>query len=78
MAMEHEGQSPTYTTILKIAGYFFTIVFILEAVLKLIAFKLSYFYTNMNRFDFFVVAASILNVALEIFEIDMAGLGSLA
>ena len=41
--MDHEGQSDAYTTVLRVAGYVFTTIFIVEAVLKLIAFKLSYF-----------------------------------
>jgi hypothetical protein len=49
-----------------------------EAVLKLIAFKLSYFDTNMNRFDFFVVVASLLNVAMDIGQFDAGGLLTVA
>jgi hypothetical protein len=67
MAVEHEGQSFDYTAVLNVAGKIFTVIFIFEAVLKIIAFKVSYFYTFMNRFDFFVVLASILNEVLDIF-----------
>jgi hypothetical protein len=63
---------------LVFAGYIFTVIFILEAILKLIAFKLSYFSNNMNKFDFFVVVASIFNVFLDILKIDAGPLAGLA
>lgn len=41
-------------------------MFIVEAVLKLIAYGKSYFSNSWNKFDFSVVAASILDVILEL------------
>jgi hypothetical protein len=43
-----------------------------ECILKLIAFGKSYFSNNWNRFDFFVVAASLFDVLLA-FMGDIAG-----
>ena len=53
-----------YSNALNIVGYIFTAVFIAEAVLKLIGFGYSYFSLNWNRFDFFVVLASIFDIIL--------------
>ena len=51
---------------LKISNYVFSSVFIIEATLKLIAFGASYFENGWNKFDFFVVTASILDITLDI------------
>jgi hypothetical protein len=48
----------------------FTVIFIVEAILKIIAFGSTYLVNNWNKFDFFVVCASIFDVILEIFEFD--------
>ena len=64
MAIAYEGSSLTYDFVLQIFNYIFTSVFIIEAVLKLIAFRLSYFKSNWNRFDFMVVLSSIADIAV--------------
>jgi len=50
--------------VMDFANYIFTITFILEACLKLFAFRLAYFKTAWNKFDFFVVISSILDFML--------------
>jgi hypothetical protein len=45
-------------------NYFFTGVFVLECIFKLISFGLSYFKTSWNVFDFCVVNASILDIVM--------------
>lgn len=49
---------------LDFTEYIFTAVFIVEAVLKLVAFGKSYFESAWNKFDFFVVSASIVDLVL--------------
>ena len=66
MAMEYETSSESYKMGLKYANYIFSAVFIVEATLKLIAFGSSYFENGWNKFDFFVVTASILDISVEI------------
>jgi hypothetical protein len=66
MAMEFEGSSKTFQEALRYANYFFSAVFLLEATLKLIAFGWSYFDSGWNKFDFFVVSASILDVGMDV------------
>lgn len=51
---------------LKNSNYVFSGVFIIEATLKLIAFGASYFENGWNKFDFFVVTASILDITMDI------------
>lgn len=41
-------------------------MFIIEASLKLTAFGSSYFENGWNKFDFFVVTASILDISMDV------------
>lgn len=66
MAMEYETSSEEYQTGLKYSNYIFSSVFIIEATFKLIAFGKSYFENGWNKFDFFVVIASILDITMDI------------
>ena len=60
MAMMFEGASPGYNTALAIINDICTYVFIVEAIMKLVALGPSvYFNGNWNKFDFFVVVTSI-------------------
>ena len=45
-------------------NWIFTIIFISEATLKLIAYGRKYFNNSWNQFDFFVVTASIFDILL--------------
>ena len=65
MACTYEGQPGYWKTMLKITNYIFSAIFIVEAVLKLITFRKAYFYTTWNKFDFFVVTSSILDILLD-------------
>merc|ERR1719478_320202 len=50
---------PGYTDAVTALSAFFNIVFIIEAVLKIIALRTNYFTDNWNRFDFTCVAAAV-------------------
>jgi hypothetical protein len=50
--------------VLDYVNYFFTAVFALEAILKLIAFEFSYFKSGWNRFDFIVVITSFIDIVM--------------
>jgi len=55
---------------LKWVNLFFTIVFILECGLKLIAFgPYVYFFDGWRQFDFFVVSCSFIDIALAVVDI---------
>lgn len=64
MAISFEGQSAEYTIVLESTNYFFTAVFVLECVLKMIANGPGYFNPTWNKFDFFVVTASLFDIAM--------------
>lgn len=60
MAMTYEGSSKTYALALNIVNDICTYVFIIEALLKIIALGAKgYFQSHWNKFDFFVVLCSI-------------------
>ena len=66
MAIIYNDASQIYLDALKISNYVFTSIFIIECILKLLAYGKSYFYNNWNLFDFFVVCSSIIDIILGI------------
>jgi len=66
MSLTHEGATSNFEMGLRMANYIFTVVFLIEMILKLLAYECSYFQTDWNKFDFGVVIASLFDIALEI------------
>ena len=65
MALNFEGSSSGWNMFLTIVNYIFTGIFILECILKLLGLGFAaYFHSGWNRFDFFVVLASIVDLAV--------------
>ena len=60
MAVEHYNQTDTVTDVLKILNIVFTVIFALEAMLKIGGLRLHYFRIGWNVFDFIVVVLSLL------------------
>ncbi|XP_042340626.1 voltage-dependent T-type calcium channel subunit alpha-1I-like [Plectropomus leopardus] len=70
MSMEHYNQPQYLEEILKYCNYVFTVVFVIEAILKLIAFGLRRFFKERwNQLDLAIVLLSIMGITLE--EIEM-------
>ena len=68
MAIYYDGASATYIKILEYLNLTFTIIFILEAIIKLSGLGIKeYFKSNWNKFDFFVVTTSIIDLFMEYF-----------
>ena len=68
MAMVHADMTEAWTNALFIANSVFAGVFLMEALLKLVAFGiLGYFKDAWNRFDFFVVCLSVAGFVITIF-----------
>eukprot|EP00744_Colponema_vietnamica_P011114 GILI01015640.1.p1 GENE.GILI01015640.1~~GILI01015640.1.p1 ORF type:complete len:545 (+),score=88.32 GILI01015640.1:1070-2704(+) len=65
MAMSFSGQSDDYALALRIANYAFLGCFILEAMVKLLAYGISYFKSNWNCFDFLLVLVGIIDIILD-------------
>ncbi|XP_017160021.1 voltage-dependent T-type calcium channel subunit alpha-1H-like isoform X3 [Poecilia reticulata] len=71
MSMEHYNQPQYLEEILKYCNYVFTLVFVIEAILKLIAFGLRRFFKERwNQLDLAIVLLSIMGITLE--EIDLS------
>ena len=65
MALSYEEATVSYNFFLEVTNYIFTVIFLIECILKLITYKKAYFGTNWNRFDFFVVASSLIDIGLK-------------
>lgn len=59
-----EGMSQSMIQFLDFTNIIFTIIFIIEATFKLIAYGGSYFENAWNKFDFFVVVSSLMDFVL--------------
>ena len=73
MALTFEGAPDAWNYFLDLTNYIFTVIFIVEAALKLFAFGTAYFDTAWNRFDFFVVVSSIFDVLLKFLPAGTGG-----
>ncbi|XP_075339246.1 voltage-dependent T-type calcium channel subunit alpha-1I-like [Odontesthes bonariensis] len=62
MAIDHHGQPWELTQALKVSDIFFTVVFALEMIVKLLAYQQQYFADRSNLFDFSIVIISVWDV----------------
>ncbi|KAL2101390.1 hypothetical protein ACEWY4_003151 [Coilia grayii] len=73
MSLEHYSQPHSLDLALKYCNYFFTSTFVLEAVLKLIAFGFHRFFKDRwNQLDLAIVLLSVMGITLEEIEISAA------
>ncbi|XP_060696517.1 voltage-dependent T-type calcium channel subunit alpha-1H [Hemiscyllium ocellatum] len=71
MSMEHYHQPSSLEEALKYCNYVFTIVFVFESILKLIAFGFRRFFKDRwNQLDLAIVLLSIMGITLEEIEIN--------
>lgn len=64
MGINFENAPVLYVQLLGISDYFFTVIFIGEAYIKMRAYLWRYFDTISNKFDFFIVVSSIADVIM--------------
>ncbi|KAH0632051.1 hypothetical protein JD844_020081 [Phrynosoma platyrhinos] len=73
MSMEHFNQPKSLDEALKYCNYVFTIFFVIEAVLKLVAFGFRRFFKDRwNQLDLAIVLLSIMGITLEEIEMNAA------
>ncbi|NXC37146.1 CAC1S protein, partial [Campylorhamphus procurvoides] len=78
LGMQHYNQSPEMNHVSDILNVAFTVLFTLEMVLKLMAFKAKgYFGDPWNVFDFLIVIGSIIDVILSEIDTILAPSGGL-
>ncbi|XP_025409766.1 sodium channel protein 60E-like isoform X2 [Sipha flava] len=70
MGIEHYNQPDSVFFILEVCNAFFTTVFGLEALVKIIGLRFHYFTVPWNVFDFLLVLASVLGILMEDIMID--------
>uniref|UniRef100_A0A336LX33 Multifunctional fusion protein n=1 Tax=Culicoides sonorensis TaxID=179676 RepID=A0A336LX33_CULSO len=71
MGIEHYGQPHAVFFILEVSNAFFTTVFGLEAIVKIVGLRYHYFTVPWNVFDFLLVLASIFGILMEDIMIDL-------
>ena len=72
LALTWYGQSENTKNVLEIINYFFTGIYTLEFLIKLIAFKKDYFYNGWNIFDFLIVVSAWVGIiATQVFNLDI-------
>ena len=54
-----------FVEFLRVTNYFFSAVFLVEAIMKLFVYRWAYFYTGWNKFDFFVVISSLFDIGMK-------------
>ena len=59
-------EPPATKAIVEVCNYFFTAVFTIEAIIKLIALKKTYFKESWNIFDFTIVVFTLLILLLKV------------
>jgi len=64
LSLEWLDMDPGFVALLDKINLSFTVIFIFEAAIKLIAFKSAYFKDGWNIFDFAIVLGSIITFAL--------------
>ncbi|XP_059353762.1 voltage-dependent T-type calcium channel subunit alpha-1I-like [Carassius carassius] len=71
MSLEHFNQPQSLETALKYCNYFFSSTFVVEAMLKLIAFGFRRFFKDRwNQLDLAIVLLSVMGITLEEIEIS--------
>jgi hypothetical protein len=70
MAIVHYKMDPKLKFQLKQLNYFFSFVFNMEMVLKLISLKKEYFKSNWNLFDMFIVFSADVGILLDLMGLN--------
>ncbi|XP_015914101.1 sodium channel protein 1 brain [Parasteatoda tepidariorum] len=65
LSIEHYGMTPCTERILRLGNLVFTVIFCLEACVKMLALGREYFLSNWNLFDFIVVMVSLADLSFE-------------
>ncbi|KAM3863913.1 voltage-dependent T-type calcium channel subunit alpha-1H [Diretmus argenteus] len=73
MSIEHYNQPQYLEEVLKYCNYVFTCIFVIEALLKLVAFGIHRFFKDRwNQLDLAIVALSIMGITLEELKMNAA------
>ncbi|XP_028266993.1 voltage-dependent T-type calcium channel subunit alpha-1H [Parambassis ranga] len=73
MSIEHYNQPQYLEEVLKYCNYVFTFIFVIEALLKLVAFGIQRFFKDRwNQLDIAIVALSIMGITLEELKMNAA------
>lgn len=69
---------PDIIYVLEILNYFFTVIYTIEMVVKIIGFGRNYFRDGWCIFDFIIVISAWLGIfLLEVFDIDVGSISTI-
>ena len=68
MALNAENMSPLKISLLEASGHVFTVIFLGEMILKLVAYRKTYLKNSWNKFDFVVVNSSIFDLFMQLLK----------
>ena len=70
------GDSHQKTDVLEVINIAFSLIFVVEALLKIFTLRASYFDDNWNRFDFIIIVGTCIGQFLAHYVSDIAGIAS--
>ena len=72
MTISWPGMSEQHQFYTEMCNYVFTTIFVIEAIIKLIAYEKRYFLDNWNTFDFVIVTSSlVMHVIVSLWNFEM-------
>ena len=72
LALSWYGRPDNVSLVLDLLNYFFTVIYTVEFIIKIIALRKDYFSDSWNKFDFVIVISAWTGiVALQVFHIDI-------
>jgi len=72
MCLFHEGIDPNFLRGIEIANSTFTIIYVIEMLIKLLAFGVKgYFMNNWNRFDFLICCGAVIDEILDLIKYEV-------
>ena len=67
LALNYYGEPEMYAAVIDRLNLIFTIIFTMEACIKITAYKWDYFDSSSNLFDFTIVTISVIELVITIF-----------
>lgn len=64
-AMYHHDMNSDWTLSLFIINIIFTVIYLIEAIIKIVGLRQYYFQSGWNWFDFVIVVLSVISVILD-------------
>lgn len=71
MALIWHDEPAIVSSFVEVANYVFLVIFTVEAVIKIVAFRKLYFHSSWNIFDFTIVVITLIILGLNVFNVPI-------